>query len=143
MISDKDLYTQIRPEEVWQVYRDVEAIFKGGGSSTSAKMHGQQGIRAKDFTIIYDPLEQMEMVCPDRTKGLSFSDSIDRLKHLPIRGVVWRLPKGRMLPKGLVINYQTRDHPLINVEYRMSVMDLMVKLKQLADLMERTEVTIK
>lgn len=143
MISDKDLYTQIRPEDVWQVYRDVDAIFKGGGSSTSAKMYGQQGIRAKDFTIIYDPIEQMEMVHPDRTKGLSFSDSIDRLKRLPIRGVVWRLPKGRRLPRGLVINYQTREHPLINVEYRMSVMDLMVKLKQLADLMEKTEVIIK
>jgi hypothetical protein len=143
MRSDKDLYTQLKPEEVWQVYRDVEAIFKGGGSSTSAKMFGQQGVRAKDFTIIYDPIEQMEMVHPDRTKGLSFSDSIDRLKNLPIRGVVWKLSKGKMLPKGLIINYQAKNHPLINVEYRMSVLDLMVKLKQLADLMEKTEVTIK
>jgi hypothetical protein len=57
--------------------------------------------------------------------------------------VVWRLPKGKLLPKGLGINYFTKDHPLINVEYRMSVMDLMLKLKLLADMMERTEVIIK
>lgn len=143
MTSDKDLYTSLPPDEVWQVYSNVEALFRGGGSMTSAKLLHQHGPRANDFTIVYDTIEQMEMVIQASNKGLSFSDSVERLKQIPIRGVVWRLPKGKILPKGLIINYLTKDHPLINVEHRMSVMDLMLKLKALAEMMERTEVIIK
>src|SRR5579872_4873081 len=92
------------------------------------------------FTIM---LKKMEMVLPDPHKGLSFADSIERLRAIPIRGVVWKLPKGKILPSGLLINYRTKDHPLINVARRMSDMDLMLKLKALSEMMERTEVTIK
>ncbi len=71
MTSDKDLYTQIAPNEVWQVYRDLAALFRGGGSATETRLIGQHGLRANDFTIIYDHVEKMEMVLPDPHKGLS------------------------------------------------------------------------
>ena len=35
------------------------------------------------------------------------------------------------------------DHPLVNVEYKMSVLDLMAKLKVLASMMTKTEVKIQ
>ncbi|MCE2029063.1 hypothetical protein [Sessilibacter corallicola] len=35
------------------------------------------------------------------------------------------------------------DHPLVNVEYKMSVLDLMAKLKVLASMMTKTEVKIR
>lgn len=143
MKSDKDLYTQIRPEELWKIYSNLDALFRGGGNNNSARLFGPKGIRASDFRIINDAEEQMEMVLPDRTKGLSFSSSIERLQGIPIKDTVWKLPKGTQLPKGLVVNYKTKDHPLINVEYKMSVLDLMAKRKVLASIMEKTEVTIR
>lgn len=85
----------------------------------------------------------MEMVLPDVTKGLSFSDSVERLQGIPIKGAVWKLPKGSELPKGLIVNYKSKDHPLINVEYKMSVFDLMAKLRLLASMMTKTEVKIR
>ncbi len=143
MKSDKDLYTQVKPEDIWKVYSSLDALFRGGGNQSSPRFYGPKGVRASDFNIIIDPIEKMEMVLPDRTKGLSFSDSVERLQGIPIKGVVWRLPKGTELPKGLVIHYKTKDHPLINVEYKMSVLDLMAKLKQLASLMTKTEFKIR
>ena len=143
MKSDKDLYTELKPEEIWKVYRNVEALFRGGGNQGSPRLYGSKGVRARDFKIFFDHRENLEMVLPDKTKGLSFADSIERLENLPVRGTVWCLPKGTKLPKGLVINYKDLDHPLVNVEYKMTVLELMAKLKQLAILMEKTEVTIR
>ncbi len=143
MQSDKDLYTQILPEELWKVYSSLDALFRGGGNSSSPRLLGPKGVRASDFHIVADPIERMEMVLPDTTKGLSFSDSIERLQGIPIKGTIWKLPKGSELPKGLVVNYKTKDHPLINVEYKMSVFDLMAKLKQLSAMMTKTEVKIR
>lgn len=85
------------------------------------------------------------MVYPNPTKGLSFSDSIKRLRSIPIKGVVWRLAKGTEIPKGLVINYKNNntDHPLFNVGEPMSVTDLMLKLKYVSSKMEPTNERIK
>lgn len=143
MKSDKDLYTQVNPEDIWTVYSSLDALFRGGGNQSTPRLYGPKGVRASDFNIMIDPIEKMEMVLPNITKGLSFSDSVERLQGIPIKGVIWRLPKGADLPKGLIINYKKKDHPLINVEYKMSVLDLMVKLKQLASLMIKTEFRVR
>ncbi len=143
MKSDKDLYTQVMPADLWKVYSSLDALFRGGGNASSSRLFGPKGVRASDFYIVNDAEEQMEMVLPDKTKGLSFSSSIERLQGIPIKGTVWKLPKGTQLPKGLVVNYKTKDHPLINVEYKMSVLDLMAKLKVLASMLTKTEVKIR
>lgn len=143
MKSDKDLYTQIMPNELWKIYSSLDALFRGGGNSSSPRLFGPKGVRASDFHIATDSIEKIEMVLPDKTKGLSFSDSVERLQGIPIKGLVWKLPKGSELPKGLVVNYKTKNHPLINVEYKMSIFDLMAKLKLLALMMTKTEVKIR
>lgn len=76
------------------------------------------------------------MVHPDKTKGLSFADSIQTLASKKIEGWVWIIPKGTKLPEGLIFNVKDYDHPLLNVSYVMSVLEMTVKLTQLASLME-------
>ena len=88
MKSDKDLYTELKPEEIWRVYSHVDALFRGGGNQSSPRLCGHKGVRARDFNIFFDHQENLEMVLPDKTKGLSFSDSIARLKNIPVRGTV-------------------------------------------------------
>jgi hypothetical protein len=67
---------------------------------------------------------------------------VDRLRKGKITGKVWRLPRNARLPPGLVVNYNDIEHPLINVAYKMSVDELVEKLKQLETLMENTGITI-
>jgi len=140
-----DLYTELLPDEIWDLYRNLNGIFAGGGNTKSAKLIGMKGLRARDFDIRYDEGEKIEMVYPSPFKGLSFSDSIQRLRNIPIKGVVWMLPKDTEIPKGLVINYKNNetDHPLFNVGEPMSVLDLILKLQYIASKMEPTNVRIK
>lgn len=143
MKSKEDLYTTIKPEDVWKVYQNIECLFRGGGNRTDAKLIGPKGVRAQDFTIIYDDEERIDIVLPNIGRGLSFSDNIGRLERLGISGIVWKLPKDSIIPKGLIINYKTKDHPLINVEHKMSVVELEVKLKIIADQMIASDTRIK
>lgn len=139
-----DLYTEVSPDEIWKLYSHLNGIFSGSGNTTNAKLI-PKGPRARDFDIRYDDNEKMEMVYPNPTKGLSFSDSIERLRNIPIKGVVWILPKNTEIPKGLVINYKNNgtDHPLFNVGEPMSVTDLMLKLKYVASKMKSTNERIR
>ena len=140
-----DLYTEISPNEIWKLYSHLHGIFSGSGNTTSPKLISPKGPRARDFDIRYDHNEKMEMVYPNPTKGLSFSDSIERLRNIPIKGAVWVLPKDTDIPKGLVINYKNNktDHPLFNVGEPMSVTDLMLKLQYVASKMKPTNERIK
>ncbi len=140
-----DLYTEISPTEIWKLYSHLNGIFSGSGNTNSPKLISPKGPRARDFDIRYDNDEKMEMVYPNPTIGLSFSDSIQRLRNIPIKGVVWVLPKNSEIPQGLVINYKNNetDHPLFNVGERMSVMDLIIKLQYIASQMEPTSERIK
>ena len=103
---------------------------------------GSETIRPADFNIQYDPGQGEYMVYPDVTKGLSFSNSIQRLKDIPIQGKVWQLPRGKILPDDLVVNFNTIDHPLINVGKKMTVAALISKLKELEKMMQYTGVNI-
>lgn len=143
MHNKNDIYTTIAPSELWKIYEHLDSLFRGGGNSESPKLIRANGPRAADFTLIYDPIERCQVVIPDRMKGLSFSDSIERLERIPIPGRVWLLPKGTALPEGLCFNYKTLDHPLLNVSRRMSVVELTAKLTTVSSLLKRTDTTIK
>lgn len=75
MESKEDLYTTIQPEDVWKVYQNIEALFRSGGNRAEPKLVGPKGVRARDFHITYDDDDAcIEVVLPNKTKGLSFSD---------------------------------------------------------------------
>ena len=103
---------------------------------------GKETVREADFTIQWDKAANEYMVYPHPSKGLSFSNSIARLKDIPVAGKVWCLPRTVMLPKDLVMNYKTFDHPLLNVGVKMPLAKLIEKLKELEALMHNTGVKI-
>jgi len=139
----EDKYTTLQPEELWHIYANVEAIFRGAGSGSSPKLVGTKGPSARHLDIIYDPVECVEVVVPNLTKGLSFSGSVERLQRLNIGGAVWKLPRGAILPKGLVFNYREIDHPLLNAGVRMSVVEFSAKTLVLAKQMVFTGIRIR
>ncbi|WP_157582021.1 MULTISPECIES: hypothetical protein [Rhodanobacter] len=143
------MYIQIDRDDIWNVYTKesaAEGLYRGGGNAATARMYkdenGNETVRPADFKIIFDSSAGEYMVYPDITKGLSFSSSLQRLKDIPIKGKVWLLPRNAELPKDLVINYKTIDHPLLNVGKKMSVKDLVEKLKELEKSMKATGVKI-
>lgn len=144
------MYITIDSEDIWKIYSGeiaAKGLYRGGGNTQSSKMYknenGQETVRPADFKIVFDKNENEDMVYPDPTKGLSFSSSLQRLEEIPIRGKVWLLPRDKALPNGLVINYKTIDHPLVNVKEKMSVKKLIEKLKELEQMMQCTGVTIR
>lgn len=143
------MYIQIDRDDIWDVYTKesaVDGLYRGGGNGSTPRMYksenGAETVRPADFKILFDNGTGEYVVYPDITKGLSFSNSLQRLKDIPIKGKVWLLPRNADLPEGLVINYKTLDHPLLNVGKKMSVGDLVVKLKQLEKSMKATGVSI-
>lgn len=100
------------------------------------------GPRRTDLLIIIDPVTGQEMVHPNPSRGLSFANSVEMLSRKRIEGHVWKLPRGAMLPEGLVFNVREIDHPLLNVSRVLSVLDMTVRLTQLADMMVSCQVKI-
>jgi hypothetical protein len=95
-------------------------------------------------TIIYDTDQEIEVVVPDPTKGISFSDNVQRLSQNPIiSGHVWILPQTETLPEGLVFNVRDRVHPLLNVGRRMSLVEFVEKLRVLSVKMKYANVRIE
>jgi hypothetical protein len=143
------MYIQIQRANVWQVYTEQiakDGLLRGGGNMSSAKMfksnNGEESVRPADFKIAFDAASGEHIVYPDVTKGLSFSSNLQRLRDIPIPGRVWLLPRDSELPDGLTINYQTIDHPLLNVSRKMKMSDLVAKLKELEAMMKDTGVKI-
>ncbi len=143
------MYIQIDRDDIWEAYTKEcapQGLYRGGGNEASPKMYrsenGEETVRPADFRILFDKAVNEYMVYPDITKGLSFSSSLQRLKDIPIKGKVWLLPRDRELPDELVINYNTLEHPLINVKQKMTVPALIAKLKELESRMQYTGVKI-
>jgi hypothetical protein len=143
------MYIQIERENIWQVYTTEiakDGLLRGGGNTSSAKMfksnNGEESVRPADFKIVFDAPSGEHFVYPDLTKGLSFSSNLQRLRDIPIPGRVWLLPRDRKLPEGLVINYKTIDHPLLNVARKMKMSELIAKLKEVEAMMKDTGVKI-
>ena len=143
------MYVTVDGEHLWSIFTDARApngLYRGGGNTKSAKMTrmegGKETVREADFTIQWDKGTNEYVVYPNPTKGLSFSNSIERLKDIPVEGKVWLFPRNKDLPKGLVMNYKTFDHPLLNVKEKMSLPTLIEKLKEMEALMHNTGVKI-
>ena len=143
------MYIQIPREQTWEVYtQDIakDGLLRGGGNASSAKMfkstEGEESVRPADFKIVYDAASGEHFVYPDITKGLSFSNSFQRLRDIPIPGRVWVFPRDRELPEGLVINCKTIDHPLLNVSRKMKMSELIQKLKDMQSMMKDTGVKV-
>ncbi|WP_215396142.1 hypothetical protein [Rheinheimera oceanensis] len=137
-------YTTLGPQELWAFYRGLSGLYRGAGSSGSPKLVRANGPRSKDVTIVYDAEHEIEMVLPDRTKGLSFASSVEKLAKTPIiSGHVWLLPKGTMLPEGLIFNVKDKDHPLLNVSRKMSVSEFTEKLLVLSGKMVAANISVE
>lgn len=136
------MYTTLAPHEVWSAYTNGK-IFKGGGNSSEPKMVRQNRLRAADFDIETDAKTGVAWVLPNPRKGLSFSDSVQRLEQLKINGHIWEFPAPEELPDGLVINYKDKNHPLINVSRKMTEAMAIKLLVELGRKMRKTSYRIK
>ena len=137
-------YTVLRPEDLWHFYLGAAALYRGGGGLLGPKLLRANGPRTQDVTVIFDADQEIEVVVPDTTKGLSFSDSVQKLSQRPtISGHVWMLPRTESLPEGLVFNVKERDHPLLNVGRRMSLVEFAEKLRVLSGKMQYARVRIE
>jgi len=135
-------FTTIGPDQIWKVYCNLHGIFRGGGGSGSPKIIRADGPRRKDLDIRVDADTGLEMVYPNVTKGLSFSDSVEALARKSLEGQVWVIPKGTRIPAVLVFNVKERDHPLLNVSKPVTVIELTAILTELAALMRPCDLKI-
>ena len=90
----KGRFTTIGPDEIWKIYNSLHGIFRGGGNAKAPKIVRANGPRRKDLDVRIDPSTGLEMVYPNSTKGLSFSDSVETLAKKSLEGQVWVIPKG-------------------------------------------------
>jgi hypothetical protein len=139
----KPIYTTLQPGEVWKIYNapDLKGLFRGGGTASSPELL-PDGPRKIDFDIELDPATGILTVYPNAKKGLSFADSLGRIRQLNKPGRVWMIPAKAPIPAGLVVNFKTLDHPLINVAHEMSLAELIALLGDLANLMKPTDVVL-
>lgn len=142
IVLKKGQFTTIGPEEIWKLYNNLHGIFRSGGNTKSPKIVRADGPRKKDLDIRIDPLTGLETVYPNKTKGISFADSIEVLAEKELEGQVWIIPKDTKIPGDLVFNVKDFDHPLLNVSKPMTVLELTALLTQLASLMQPCDVKI-
>lgn len=139
---EKGKFTTLGPDEIWKLYNNLHGIFRGSGNLKTPKIVRADGPRRQDLDIRIDPNTGLEMVYPNPTKGLSFSDSIDTLANKSLEGQVWMIPKNTNIPQGLVFNIKDYDHPLLNVADKISVLQLTALLTELAALMVPCDIKI-
>lgn len=138
----KNKFTTLGPDEIWKLYHNLHGIFRCGGNTKSPKLVRADGPRRKDLDVRIDPTTGLEMVYPNSTKGLSFSDSLLSLASKRLEGQVWMIPRHSRIPRGLVFNVKDYDHPLLNVSEPMSVIQLTALLAELASVMVPCDVKI-
>ena len=133
-LNTKDLYTVVSPKELWKVYKSD--VWRCGRSSHP----GLQNLRlGKDLHYALDPfVPDNALIIPNRKFGISFADSLEKLRKQPVSGLAWKLSVGKKLPEGLCFNFLEKDHPLLNVSRPMTASELQLRLKQLANIMTNT-----
>ena len=136
---DNELWIELDNSTLWDAVSGLKIAFKGGGNTTTPKIHKSGRFRPKDLDIRPDS-NGIDHVHPNPIRGISFSTTVERIQGIPINGVVWKLPKGTLLPEGLVFNLEeaAADHPLLNVSRRMTVDEFILKLDALASKMVKT-----
>ena len=139
---EKGKFTTLGPNEIWKLYNNLHGIFRGSGNKKAPKIVRADGPRRKDLDFRIDSSTGLEMVYPNPTKDLSFSDSVQTLASKSLEGQVWMIPKNSVIPRGLVFNIKDYDHPLLNVSDVMSVLQLTALLTELASLMVPCDIKI-
>lgn len=133
-IVNKDLYTVVSPKELWNVYKND--VWRCGRSSHAGLNKLRLG---KDLDYAIDPfIPNNALIIPNQKFGISFADSLDKLRKQPVSGRAWRLGVGKQLPEGLCFNFLQKDHPLLNVSRPMTAEDLILRLDKLSKLMINT-----
>lgn len=129
-----DLYTVVSPENLWKVYKnDVWRCGKGTSPGLNKLRLG------KDLYHAVDPfVPDNAVIVPNQRYGISFADSLNKLRSQPVKGKAWKLPVGKKLPDVLCFNFLHQDHPLLNVSRPMSAKELLVCLEELAGHMINT-----
>lgn len=133
-IITKDLYTIVSPKDLWKIYKnDVWRCGRGSHPGLNKLRLG------KDLHHAIDPfVPDNALIIPNQKFGISFADSLDKLRKQPVSGRAWKLGIGRQLPEGLCFNFLQKDHPLLNVSKPMTAKDLMLRLDQLSKIMTNT-----
>ncbi|EGQ8056190.1 hypothetical protein ACS6BV_004688 [Vibrio alginolyticus] len=101
---------------------------------------GLQKLRlGKDLHYALDPfVPDNALIIPNRKFGISFADSLEKLRKQLVSGRAWKLSVGKKLPEGLCFNYLDKDHPLLNVSKPMPARELQMRLEELAEIMINT-----
>ncbi len=131
-----DFYTTASPEDFW-IEVINSPIYRSSQSRNNPKFLSRRVLRKSDFKIATDPFTEDRLILPDYTRGLSFADSIETLRNKKVRGkfifrgqYAWKISIGA-LPHGLVVNYQDKTHPLINVRIPMKESEFIEKINHL------------
>lgn len=133
-IVSKNLYTVVSPKELWSVYKND--VWRCGRNSHAGLNKLRLG---KDLHYAIDPfIPDNALILPNQKFGISFADSLDKLRKQPVSGRAWKLAVGRQLPDGLCFNFLQKDHPLLNVSRPMTANNLLICLEQLSKLMINT-----
>ncbi|MGI9282783.1 MAG: hypothetical protein ACR2PX_24570 [Endozoicomonas sp.] len=107
------LYTDLDPMDFWvEIVND--SIYRSSRSKTHPNIKKIRPIDVKSAVDPFVPKNKIIIPCSD--KGVSFADSPATLRRKGFfRGQwIWEASPGP-LPEGLVINYQNKTHPLLNV----------------------------
>ncbi len=133
-VVSRNLYTVVSPGELWNTYKND--LWRCGRPKHPALHKLRLG---KDLYFAMDPfVPDNALILPNEKYGISFSDSIEKLRSQPISGVAWKLELGKHLPEGLCFNYRDKDHPLLNVSRIMPANELVSLLGELSTIMENT-----
>ena len=133
-IVSKNLYTVVSPKELWSVYKND--VWRCGRNSHAGLNKLRLG---KDLHYAIDPfIPDNALILPNQKFGISFADSLDKLRKQPVSGRAWKLAVGRQLPDGLCFNFLQKDHLLLNVSRPMTANNLLICLEQLSKLMINT-----
>jgi len=132
MITKKDHFITVYPRDLWKVFSDKNALYRAGSAAHPRFVNLRLG---KDLKASHDPFVDDPLILPNPRGGISFSDSIETMKRHGLKGTPWVLPKGKIIPHGLVFNYIDKTHPLLNVSRPMRQSELVKLLKQLTLMM--------
>jgi hypothetical protein len=135
------IYTFIAPGDLWGQYADLPGLLRGG-----ALVDGQPNVDVRENTDYkVKAVDGVPTVIFDGKKGMSFASNVDRLAAIPVKGKVWLLPRGSVLPEGLgfVLKNGDATHPMLAVTRDMPLVELRQKLADLAHMLLPTGIEVR
>jgi hypothetical protein len=125
------IYTGLDPKDFW-----VEIVNDSIYRSSRSKSHPNiKKLRPLDIQSAVDPfVPSNKVILPCPEKGVSFVNSPSTLRNKGFfKGQwIWEASPGP-LPEGLVINYQNKTRPLLNVCRVMTELEFLDKVNELIE----------